>query len=115
MSFANNLNKGTKFEFRIPETHKYKKLSELLNENGEGFVYGLKAVYINTKSKYGESPVLVTENELVNVPKHLLDVCNTIRTETEYIKVVNEGKLGFKIYSYQKDTHTYYSIEWVDL
>ena len=115
MGVANSLNKGNKFNFTIPENFKYKKLSELVQENGYDYVYRVNAVYINTRSKYGNAPVIATDCELVNLPNHLMPICEHIRSDKDCIEAINNGTLGFKIYSYQRGTATYYSVNWVDL
>lgn len=47
MGIASKHNKGNGFNFRVPESFKYKTLEELYKQNGENHVYTVKALYIN--------------------------------------------------------------------
>lgn len=117
MSIASKYNKTNLFNFEIPKEFEYKSLADLFNNNGKDFVYTVKAVYINKKSRFGESPVVATENCLVNLPKHLTDVAVEIMRDSETVDAINEGKFGFKIYTYETKNRSElcYSVNWVDI
>lgn len=117
MSIASKYNKGRNFTFQTPETFEYKSLEELFKSQGAKAVYAVKALYINSKSVYGDSPVAVTDTCIVNLPSHLLDVVSEMITDTELVEAVNNGRFGFSIYSYNsKNTNkTCYSVTWVDI
>lgn len=117
MSIASKYNKGVRFNFQIPKDFHFENLANLFDNDGKGLVYNVRGLYINRKSKYGEAPVIVTDFCLVNAPKHLLDTCKQMLMDEEFIKAVNDGKVGFSIYSYttKNSDDLRYSIIWIDL
>lgn len=90
--------------------------------------YVVGALYINTKSKFGDSPVaVVMRNDevngeeipgfCVNLPRHLVEDVREILSSDEAVEAINARKVGFtvrKYYSkaYERDN---FSITWVDL
>lgn len=116
MSIANKYNKVKIFNFQIPKTFTYKSLHDLFNTNGAEHIYKVNAMYVNKKGKFGESPIIATDNELVNLPSHLIETVKEMMKDDEVIEVVNHGKLGFKIYTYEtaQRKEVCYSINWVD-
>lgn len=117
MSIASKYNKTNLFTFEIPKDFEYHSLRDLFNNNGKEFQYVVRAVYINKKSRFGESPVVATDTCLVNLPKHLTDVAKEIMRDEETVTAINDGKFGFKIYTYETKNRTEvcYSINWIDL
>lgn len=116
MSFANKHNKGKKFNFDTTGLG-YVSLHDLYNENGKDHVYILKGVYINTKGNFGDSPVFACSEGLVNAPKHLLDTVKDILSSEDDINSINNGLVGFKIYSYkhEKFNRDCFGISFVDI
>lgn len=116
MGVASKYNRGKKFDFEIPENFQYVSLHDLFNNNGSDFVYDVRAIYINKKSKYGESPVIVTSNELVNLPKHLTDTVKEMLADSELVTSINNHTFGFQIYTYETSNRKElcYSVNWVD-
>lgn len=112
--FASKYNKVT-FDYQIPEGVPYVRLAEIREKFGTDAVIPIRALYINKKSKYGNAPVVATDKGLVNLPHHLCDVAVEMLADEEFIKAVNEGKIGFKTYEYQTSYGTALSVEWVDL
>lgn len=108
-----DLNKGIrKFDYEMNENHSYKKLEELYKENKDG-IYIIRMFYTNTKSKYGNNEVVVTDDYIVNLPKHLTEKVNEICDNDEYLKLINEGKLAFNIYEYEYNNGKLaYSVNW---
>lgn len=89
--FKNLGNHGRKFDFDSSSLP-FVKLAELpIGKN-----YIVKAVFINNKSKFGPSGVVVTEDSCVNVPKYLISDIELILSNDEYIKGINEGKCVFR-------------------
>lgn len=117
MSFAKKHNAGTGklFTFNPPAHFVYKTLKDLATENPLDTVYQVNAFYINTKGRYGDSPVIATNNELVNAPQHLLNIVQDVFKDAESQSLINNGYVGFKIYTYQNDFGTNYALEWVDI
>ena len=116
MSIANKYNKVALFTFSAPKDFEYETLHDLYVKNGKDFVYEIKAMYINKKSLFGESPVIATSDCFVNLPSHLTDVVKEMMKDNEVVNAVNEGHLGFQIYTYETEHRNglYYSVNWVD-
>lgn len=116
MSFANRFNKGKKFDFNT-EGLEFTSLSDLYNGNGADAQYTLKAVFINTKSKFGDTPVFASDKFLVNAPSHLLDTVKEILSDAEAVASINNNKVGFSIYPYKSEKFNVdtFGIKFVDL
>lgn len=114
---AKKYNKGSVFTFKAPDSFEYTSLDELYHNNEHDWVYPVKALFINKKSKYGDHPVIVTDNEYVSVPKHLTDTVKAMIADDEAVDAINSGKLGFTIYEYvdSKYKRTCYSVTWIDM
>lgn len=119
MSIANKYNKVALFEFSIPKEFGYKSLSDLFETFGKETQYTIRAVYMNKKSRFGESPVVATDDCLVNLPQHLTETCKSMLQDVDFIKAVNEGKVGFTIYPYETkgnaNNEVFYSVNWIDM
>lgn len=117
MNVASKYNKGSIFNFSIPKDFEYRSLVDLFNDNGKDKIYIIKALYINKKSRYGESPVVATDNCLVNLPMHLTDTVKEMLKDEDFISAVNHDLVGFKIYPYESKNSNgvCYSVNWCDL
>lgn len=116
MTFASKYNKSEiAFAYRLPEGSPFVKLHDLVGANGIDTVYPLRGVYISTKGRYGEEPVLISDGIQVNAPKHILDVVKNIMSSDDDINTINNGKVGFRIYEYKNSYGINYGINWVDL
>lgn len=117
MSIADKYNKSKMFNFSIPSEYEYHTLSELYSDNGKKKVYPVKALYINKKSRFGDAPIVATDECLVNLPSHLLDTVKDMMKDDEVVDAVNESKLGFTIYQYENKNRNEmcFSINWVDM
>ena len=116
MSFANRFNKGKKFDFNT-ENLEFTTLADLYKANGEKKEYTLKAIFINTKSKFGDTPVFATPDFLVNAPMHMLDTVKEILSDGEAIDSINNNKVGFTIYPYKSERFNVdaFGIKFIDL
>lgn len=93
----------------------YKSLADLYRDNGEKHVYPIRAIYINTKGRYGDQALLACDEYIVNLPQHLLSTCNQMREDPEAVDLINQGKAGFTIYPYDgKSGRKGFSVNWVD-
>ena len=115
-NLIDDLNKGVKkFDYEITDRHEYKKLGELYEEDKDR-IYFVRMFYTNKKSMFGENEVVVTDNYIINLPKHLTETVKKIVNNEEYLKLINEGKFAFKIYEYEykqgKETKKGYSVNW---
>lgn len=119
MGIASKYNHGVKFAVQIPENTPFVSLADLFNNNGAGMVYRVRALYINKKSRYGDSPVaVIDEGEKmfrVNMPKFFTDTINQMLLDEEAITAINNGAFGFNIYPYDKDGRTCFSVNWIDI
>ena len=116
MSFASKHNSAArKFDFKIPEEFEFKSVNDIIRQYGELEAYRVNALYINTKSKFGNAPVIVTDNELVNAPQHTLEQVEAALQDKESIDKINAGKVGFKLYKYTNEYGEALGIEWLDL
>lgn len=92
----------------------YEKLADLYKADPDK-VYILAGAYINTKSRYGDNPVLYTDKFYVNTPAHMLKTVQEIMESEDTVKQINEGRAGFKIYTYESNGKTCYSVEFVNI
>lgn len=113
MSFAKRFN-TRKFDFDTTGFG-YESLSDCYNNNGADHVYTIRALYINTKGKFDDAPVIATDGYFVNAPAHLTAAVKEMLSDDEVIDLVNEGKCGFKIYPYTSHEKNCFGIEWVDI
>src|SRR5699024_435609 len=115
MSIFAKYNKGSGFDFETPEHFKYKNLKELYHPNIDN-TFKINAMFINTKSKFGNAPVVVTDNELINLPMHLTGTVEQMISDDEIVQAVNNGKAGIEIYEYTSNKWgTHYSVEFVEI
>lgn len=114
MSIISKYNNGKKFTFTTPENFEYINLIQLANKYGIDKTHQVNALYINTKSRYGDSPVAVTGTHIVNLPAHLTDTVKKMIKDEELVDLANEHRLGFTIYSYDSENGKGYSINWVE-
>ena len=115
MSYATKYNKGIKFTFKTADDVQYVSLEELYKQNPEQ-IHDVKALYINTKSRFGDAPcVAVDPVIIVNLPKHLLETVKEMISDNECVDAINNNEVKFKIYSYNDSTFnkTCYSVEWL--
>lgn len=95
----------------------YVKLETLYQKDGEGHVYPVRAIYINTKSHFGEAPVIATDKEFVNLPTAFTDEAKGILSDDEAIAEIKAGVIGFTIrtYMHPKYNRLCYTIDFVDI
>ena len=116
MSFASKFNKTVKFDVNT-EGFEYESLNDLYNNNGADTIYPLRAIYINTKSKFGDYPIFATDVCFVNAPEHMLENAKEILADKEAVQMIKDNKVGFKIYSYTstKYNRECFGIEFIDV
>lgn len=114
MSVFNKYNKGSNFDFQTPSDFEFVKLEDLYEVDGDN-QHDLKALFINTKSKFGDSPVAVTDKALVNLPGHLLDTVREMINDDEVVNEINSDRAGIEIYEYEsKKWGTNYSVNFIE-
>lgn len=104
------------FTFQSDSTFEFYPLSELYSEDPEA-TWIIRAIWINPNTNFGEQPVFTIEDRYVNIPGHMLQKCKDIINDEEAVQQINDGKLGFTIYSYKdkKFGKTCYSVSFVDI
>lgn len=115
-NLSNDLNKGIKrFDYEMNDKHEYKTLEELYNADKEK-IYIVRMFYTNKKSKFGDNEVVVTDDFIINLPKHLTEIVADIIANDDYFKAIENGKFAFNIYEYEytqgKQTKKAYSVNW---
>ena len=117
MSIAKFNKEVVRFDFEPSDDFTFRNLEELYKENGKDEVYTVRGMFINTKGRYGDNPVLVCSEYYVSLPNHLVDVVKEIRSDGELVEDINNGKVGFTIYEYiqPKYNKKCYSINWLDI
>ncbi len=114
MSITSYNHKTARFTFKPEPDMQYYKLKDLAEYKDK--IYPLRALYINTKSRYGHTPVAATDLFYVNLPAHLLNDVKNIIQDQNTVNDINAGKCGFKVRVYtNKNGSDSYSVEWVDI
>lgn len=110
MSLAKYNKGGIKWNVEIPEDCGFTKLD---NENIKGVIRGF---FPNTKGKFGTQYVMIAELDgkkgisLVDLPKHMTEVCSEICEDKEAVEEINKGECHFhteKYYSKKFDKECY--------
>ena len=116
MKLANRYNKARKFSVDTTG-YEYRKLADLFMENGAGAVYTVRGIYINTKTKFNDAPVIATDGFFVNLPSHMTETAREILGDNEFIDAINAGKIGFTVHEYtqKKYNRVCYGINFVDI
>lgn len=122
MSIANRYNHAAvsryNYEFPEPGTAHYVTLKEMYSEQAPERIFGVYALFINDKGNYGPQPIACSDGRLIfNLPAHLLEDVKKMREDPEVTEAINDGKLGFKIRTYQRkgSRSVLYTVEWVDM
>jgi len=116
MSFANKHNvKPSPFTFKTPTGHPYVKPIDLANAHGIDKVYTIRAMYVNTGGKFGDEPVIVTDDFILNAPHHLVDTVRNIINDGESTQLVNSGLAAFKLYEYKNAKGNQLGVTWCDV
>ena len=116
MGFASKYNKTRKFDIDT-NGFEFTSTADLFNQNGKDYVYPIRAMFINTKGKYSDNPVVATDSFFVDFPAHMCDTCREILNDDDAVAAINAGKVGFKLYSYvqKKYNRQCYGVEFVDI
>lgn len=115
MSILDKYNKKPLFHYDNEKVRAYINLQGLVNQYGIKKVYTVHALFINKKSRFGDSPIIVTDDYMVNAPRHLLDVVREMLNDKEVIDLINNRRVGFTVYGYTGRNGKGYSVEWVEL
>ena len=80
----------------------YKTLRGLFEEQGE-IICPIRSIYINTKSKFGDAPVVVSDGFNINLPKHMTATVAEMISDPEAMALIRAGKVGIKPYEYTNE------------
>lgn len=78
----------------------WKKLEDMLFDDGKGTVYTLTGIFIKRNGKFGPRPYVSTDQYLVDLPQRRLDDVEKMLEDPEVIQQIKDGKAGFWIRSY---------------
>ena len=103
--------------FKVDTTgFEFKKLGELFNAGKPETVFSVYGLYINRKSKYGDSPFAASDGYFISLPSHMVDVVKSILEDDEAISQMNSGKAGLVIRPYlDSKGETHYSADFVEV
>lgn len=115
MSFASRHNKVNRWNINT-KGFEYRKIKDLVAEDGENVVYKVRGVMLNRGGKYGDSPLVILENCFVNLPKHMAEEVSVIIDSAEDREAIQSGHVGIVFYSYVSASgNVCYSAKWADL
>lgn len=115
MSIAKHNRRENRFKIDT-QGFDFKKLGELYNRKKPDMVFTVHGLYINRKSKYGDSPFAASDGYFISLPAHLTDVVKEILSDDDSVKQINDGKAGLVIRTYDDDQGvTHYSADFVDI
>ena len=118
MSFAAKYNKGSKFDIDTEGWSEYRDLKTLYHKKDPEKTFPVWGFYINTKSQFGDAPVIICDGYFVNCPKHMLETVKEILQTPEDIEAINAGHVAFKIRTYTAANYKNklcYGIDFVDV
>lgn len=115
MSILDKYNKGNPFNFEAPEEFEFVKPKDIFEDKNENNKRPLKALFINTKSKFGDSPVAVTNTELVNLPNHMADDVRAMMQDDEVVDMINNDGVMIEIYTYENSYGTCYGVKFEEI
>ena len=79
-------------------------LSELYKQNGKNTIYRNLGMFINSKGKFDDHPVIISTDFLVSIPSYLTKTVINMLLDDEVIDTCNSGLMGFKIREYVNST-----------
>lgn len=114
--FSSNYSHGPKFKVNSSD-FPFCELSELVKENGHKVLKVQGAFTYKTK-KNKTRPCLIADSHKINLPDHMLKEIEKMLSDDEAIRLINEGKCGFKTSEYEDTKNgngTCYSGSFVDI
>ncbi len=114
MSFASKYNNTVSFDIDTTG-FEFVKLSDLYAK-GADTVTKINGMYV-CKGKLDTAPVFICADikALVNIPSHRTQTVKDILNDEEAVQDIRDGKVGFKVYTYESHGKVCYSIRFVDL
>lgn len=84
------------YDYDNEQERDFIKLAELPQDKK----YTIEALFINKKGKFGDQGVIVIENYFVNLPNHLTEMIEEMRSDNEVTEAINNRELAFEIYEF---------------
>lgn len=105
------------YNYELNDDYTFISLEDLFTSTDENSAFRILGFYTSTAGKYGEAPVVVIKNYLVNLPKHLLEPVKEIMADEEMTELINAGKCAFEIYTYYSKAFDVdcYSVKFLDV
>lgn len=88
------------YNYELDDTYTFISLEELFSIAPNYAAFRIMGFYISRAGKFGDAPVAVIKNYLVNLPTHLLEQVKEIMATEEITDLINAGKCAFSIYEY---------------
>lgn len=115
MGIAKHNKRETRFKVDTTD-FEFKKLGELFNADRPETVFSVYGLYINRKSKFGPSPFAASDGYFISLPAHMVDVVESVLSDSEAIDQMNDGKAGLVIRPYlDAKGETHYSADFVEV
>lgn len=102
-NLQNIISKYSKGNFPTYDFQQKERTFAKLQDLSEGVKYTIEALFINTKGKFGDQGVIYTQDNIINLPKHLLELIKDLRSDEEVTSAINSRQLAFEVYSYNTD------------
>lgn len=102
-NIQNIISKYSKGNFPTYDFPEQERTFAKLQDLSEGVKYTIQALFINTKGKFGDQGVIYTQDKIINLPKHLLELIKDLRSDDEVTSAINARQLAFEVYSYNTD------------
>ena len=109
--FNEMFNNSVKFNYD-GKANPYMSIDDYVTEvSDHGKVLG---VWINYKSAYGPRGCIVLDGVNINVPTHVNEKIEKIRSNPDAVQAINNGKCGVRFRTYEKDGKEYYTADFYD-
>lgn len=114
-NIINKYNKTALFIYDSELERDFCTLKDLQDQSEPETIFPVHALFINDKSKFGKAPVAVVNEWLVNLPSHLTETVEQMRSDVDLVQLVNDRKLGFTVYTFENQYGLQFSVEWVEI
>lgn len=115
MSILNKYNTNVNpFTFEQSKEVEYKNLEQLYKEGNTKIP--IYSFFINTKGRFGDSAVAMTDGININLPNHLTETVKEMMKDPDIIDLANDKGLGIEIYEYHSNRWgTNYSVNFIEM
>lgn len=122
MGLMSRFNGGNAFRDIDTNGFNYVSCEDVYKEFGTKPVQ-VQGVFINSKTKYGDSAVAIGDHVLINLPAYTVDDVKEMLQDDVVIDAFKKGRVGISVspyknnFSKQKDgtEKEFYGVDWIDL